>query len=91
MPLFSLKRPIIEVWLGPKYASVLHYGSIHSVRAQNVPKNLNLLPPDTHMYMYVSGVRNVSFTENVANVLNEWSLWKKSVWEIHPVWDPVDY
>ena len=30
-------------------------GIINLVRAQNFPKNLNFLPPDTQTYVYVSG------------------------------------
>ena len=40
---------------------------IHLIRAQNNPKNLNFLPPDKH-------TRNVIFLNNIAFVLNEWSL-----------------
>ena len=30
----------------------------------NFLKNEHFLPPDRHMYLYISGVRNVSFLEN---------------------------
>ena len=35
--------------------------------------NISYPPIRTHMYAY-QGVRNISFSENFANVLNEWSL-----------------
>ena len=47
---------------------------IDLVRTQNFPKNQHFLPPDTYTYVrcVYQGVRNVSFSENVAYVLNEW-------------------
>ena len=44
---------------------------IHLVRMQNIPKNKHIWPPDTHT--------NVSFSENIAHVLNEWSLNKLQI------------
>ena len=44
-------------------------GVIYLKRTQNFPKN-NFLPPGTHTCVCV---RNVSFSENFAYVLNEWS------------------
>ena len=32
----------------------------------NFPLNEHFLPPDTHTYMYVSGGKNVRFSENLA-------------------------
>ena len=57
----------------PMYLMMLRMflGIIHLVRTQNFPKNEHLLSPDTHMYVYVSGDKNVSFSENFAYVLNE--------------------
>ena len=47
------------------------YGIVHLVHTQNFPKNYYFLPPDTRTYVRVPGVRNVSFSENFANVVNE--------------------
>ena len=44
---------------------------IHLVRTQNFLKNEHFLPPDTHTYMCVSEVGNVSFSENLAYILNQ--------------------
>ena len=44
-------------------------GIIHLVCTQNFPKNYYFLLPHTH----TQGVRNISFLENLAHVLNEWS------------------
>ena len=33
------------------------------VRTQDFPKSYYFLPPDTHKYVRVSGVKNVSFSE----------------------------
>ena len=41
---------------------------IHLVRLQNFPKNYTLIRIRTCAYQ---GVRNISFSENFANVLNE--------------------
>ena len=49
---------------------------IHFVRMQNFPRNQNLLPADSHMYVCVSRVRNVSFPGKFAYLLNEWCLTK---------------
>ena len=54
-------------------------GVIHLVRTQNFPKNQHFLHLIRTRYVFVSGgwgwgVRNVSFSENFAYVLNEWSL-----------------
>ena len=35
------------------------------------PKNLIFLTPDTHTYVFVSGGKKYSFSENFANILNE--------------------
>ena len=48
-------------------------GIIHLVRLQNFPKNEDFLPPDTHKYVYVSRGKKCCFSENFANVLNQWS------------------
>ena len=55
---------------------------IHSVRTQNFPKNYysSYLLICTRTCVY-QGVRNHSFTENFAYVLNEWSLTQSwSLW-----------
>ena len=54
-------------------------GVIHLVRTQNFPKNQHFLHLIRTRYVFVSGgwgggVRNVSFSENFAYVLNELSL-----------------
>ena len=41
-------------------------------------KNKNFLPPDRHTTCAYQGVRNVSFSENFQNKLNEWSSIKFS-------------
>ena len=46
----------------------LNLGVINLVRTQNFPKDCYFLPSDTH----TQGVRNISFSENFADVLNEW-------------------
>ena len=43
----------------------------------NFPKNKHFLPPGTHTYLYVSGVINVRFSENLACF----------VFLKHPFWD----
>ena len=54
--------------------SALPLGINYLVRTRNFPKNLHVLPPDTHRFVCVyQGVRNVSFLEDFAYVLNEWS------------------
>ena len=50
------------------------YGIIQLERTQNLPKSQYFLPLDTHTCVCLSGVRNISFSENLAHVLNEWSL-----------------
>ena len=42
------------------------------VGTKNFPENKHFLPPDPHTYACVSGVRNVSFSESFAYVLNKW-------------------
>ena len=54
------------------------FGIIHLVRLQNFPKKLNYSLIRTPACTY-QGVRNVGFTENFANVLNEWSLSEKYI------------
>ena len=49
------------------------FGTIQVVRMQNFPKNYYFLPPDTRAYMH-QVVRNISFSGNLAHVLNEWSI-----------------
>ena len=49
-------------------------GIIHLARKQNVPKSKHFLSFDRHTNVCLSGVRNLSFMENTAYVLNEWSL-----------------
>ena len=50
------------------------YGITHWVRSQNISKNISEHLIRTHKCAY-QGVRNVSFGENFAYVLSEWSLW----------------
>ena len=48
-------------------SSVLkEYGIIHLVSTQNIPKNQH--------FLHLQGIRNVTFSENFASVLNEWPL-----------------
>ena len=50
-------------------------GIIHLIRTQNFPKNYSISYPLIRARMRAyQGVRNVSFSENFASVLNEWSL-----------------
>ena len=49
---------------------MLKTGVIHLVRTQHFPKNYYFLPSDTHTYVCCQGVRNVTFSENFAYVLN---------------------
>ena len=66
---FYAKSSILNIWQGPKYAhetnvqKKIQQGIIHLVRTQNFPR--------TCAYQ---GVINVSFSENFADALNEWSL-----------------
>ena len=46
-------------------------GIIHLVRSQNFLKNLHFVPLIGRRTSAYQGVRNVSFPENFANVLNE--------------------
>ena len=58
------------------FSSTIFLGIIHLVRTQNFQKS-NIFtppPPDTQMYVFVSGGKNLSFWENFANVSNGWSL-----------------
>ena len=61
-----------QVYVSPSVGD--HSFSTFSFSTQNFPKNLNILSPDTHTYVCVSGVRNVNFPKGFAKVLNEWSL-----------------
>ena len=44
---------------------------IHLVHTQHFPKNEHFLPADAHTNVCVSGVRNISFSKNFADVINE--------------------
>ena len=51
---------------------LLWYEVIHSVHTQDFPKNSHFLHPDTYTPSCAyQGVRNVSFSENFAYILNE--------------------
>ena len=39
----------------------IEYGIINLVRTQNFPKNFYFLPPDTHTYVVLSGVKRYKF------------------------------
>ena len=54
------------IFLSVVKATIL--GIIHLVRTQDFPENFYFLPPDMHAYQEV---RNVSFSENFAYLLNE--------------------
>ena len=46
------------------------FGIIFLVRVQNFPKKKKFPTPDTQTYTCVSGVRNVSFWENLTYVVS---------------------
>ena len=60
-------------------------GIVHLVRTENFPKDWRFLPPDTHTYVCVSEVRNVSFSENFAYVVNEWSVLKLETFNVSKI------
>ena len=49
------------------------------VRTQNFPKHLHFLSPDTHTYVCVSALRNISFSASFAYALNECSLFTSCI------------
>ena len=70
IPFLLLRRVVLWNALFPCNWT-LRLEIIHLVRLQNFPKNYTLIRIRTCAYQ---GVRNISFSENFANVLNEWSL-----------------
>ena len=60
-PFFAMLQNVMMVW------------GLFSTYAKFSEK-VTFLTPDVHTYMYVSGVKNVNFSENFSYLLNEWVL-----------------
>ena len=90
----TLRLNLVLCTLKSDCCEYIQQGFIHLVSTQNFPKNSHFLPLWYARTCAYQGVRNVSFSENFAYILNGWSpvsCFEEVIGNILKVYCPISF